>query len=44
MVSIKIDISTDDIKELYEKQKGLCALTGIPMTTDTYMTKVINIL
>lgn len=36
---LKIEISTDDIKELYEKQKGLCALTGIPMTTDTYMTK-----
>ena len=36
---LKIEISTDDIKELYENQKGLCALTGIPMTTDTYMTK-----
>ena len=36
---LNIEISNDDIKELYKKQKGLCALTGIPMTTDTYMTK-----
>jgi hypothetical protein len=36
---LNIDISCDDIKELYIKQNGLCALTGIKMTTDTYMTK-----
>lgn len=34
-----IEISCEDIKEIYYEQKGLCALTGLPMTTDTYMTK-----
>jgi len=36
---LNIEITCDDIKELYFKQNGLCALTGIAMTTDTYMTK-----
>jgi hypothetical protein len=36
---LNIEISCQDIKELYHKQKGLCALTGMQMTTDTYMTK-----
>ena len=36
---LNIEITCDDIKELYNKQNGLCALTGRPMTTDTYMVK-----
>jgi len=36
---LDIEITCDDIKDLYKKQNGLCALTGIAMTTDTYMTK-----
>lgn len=36
---LNIEITCDDIKELYFKQNGLCALTGQTMTTDTYMIK-----
>jgi hypothetical protein len=36
---LNIEITCDDIKELYFKQNGLCALSGLTMTTDTYMTK-----
>jgi hypothetical protein len=36
---LNIEITCDDIKELYKKQNGLCALTGRLMTTDTYMVK-----
>lgn len=34
---VSIKISTNDIKQLYFKQNGLCALSGIKMTLDTYM-------
>jgi hypothetical protein len=36
---LSISITSDDIKELYTKQEGLCALTGLKMTFDTYMIK-----
>ena len=33
---LKIEISIDDLKEIYSKQNGLCALSGIKMTHETY--------
>jgi len=39
---LKVNITIDDIKELYEKQKGLCAISGIKMTRDVYMVKGDN--
>jgi hypothetical protein len=36
---IKCEITIQDIKDLYDKQKGLCALTGKKLSTDTYMVK-----
>jgi len=35
---LDIKITIDDIKQLYFKQNGLCALSGIKITFDTYMT------
>lgn len=29
-----VDISLQDLKDLWEKQKGLCAYSGVPMTWD----------
>ena len=37
--SLEVNITIDDLKELYEAQNGLCALSGIKMTMDTYMVK-----
>jgi hypothetical protein len=37
--SLDVNITVDDLKELYEAQNGLCALSGIKMTMDTYMVK-----
>lgn len=34
--NIKVDISKQDIIDLYKKQKGLCALTDIKMTHEKY--------
>ncbi len=34
-----INININDIKEQYYKQNGICALSGIRMTMDTYMSK-----
>jgi hypothetical protein len=39
---IKVNITIDDLKKLYEKQNGLCALSGIKMTRDVYTTKGNN--
>lgn len=36
---IKCLITTQDIKDLYDKQNGLCALTNQKLTTDTYTVK-----
>jgi len=35
---MNFNITNEDIKNLYEQQNGLCALSSIKMTTDTYMT------
>ena len=35
---LEFNINAEDIKNLYEQNNGLCALSGIKMTTDTYMT------
>ena len=34
-----IEITCEDIKNLYKKQNGLCALSGMTTTRDSYMTK-----
>ena len=39
---LSIEITENDIKELYEKQKGLCALTGIKMTHLAYQNDISN--
>ncbi len=42
---LEIDITIDDIKNIYHKQNGNCALSGLKMTFDTYMTndnQIIN--
>jgi hypothetical protein len=36
---LDIEITCEDIKNLYKKQNGLCALSGMTMTRDSYMTK-----
>jgi hypothetical protein len=44
---LELTITLNDIKELYTKQNGLCALTGVKMTFDTYQTRgnkqIINV-
>jgi len=39
---LSIEITEDDIKDLYKKQDGLCVLTGIKMTHLAYQTNVNN--
>ena len=36
---LTINININDLKEQYYKQNGICALSGIRMTMDTYMSK-----
>lgn len=36
---LDIEITTTDIHKLYQKQHGLCALTGLPMTHKAYTRK-----
>ena len=36
---LKIELTIEDIHELYNKQKGLCAISGLQMTHETYAFK-----
>ena len=40
--NIKVNITADNLKELYEKQNGICALSGIKMTRDLYLDRESN--
>jgi hypothetical protein len=33
---LNIELTIEDIHELYNKQKGLCAISGLQMTHETY--------
>lgn len=37
--NIKVDITFEDLLELYKKQEGKCALTGIKMTYEAYKSR-----
>lgn len=36
---LSVNITVEDIKELYKKQNGLCSLSGLKMTFDVYVVK-----